>query len=518
VAATFVTMADSPPRSTRWLLPRVRFASLVGNLVGAVVAFTYFGYVDQSLPGGMTPTAVASFVVVFAAIAVTGRLSMARWAAPLLTAPPADPVARRRVLQLPYVMAMVALAAWVVAGAVWGVGWPWLAGQLSFATAARAVFGITGIAGGVTTAFVFLVTEDLVRRALPAFFPEGGVGAIPGVVRVRVRTRLLTAFVLGGVVPLVLMGVLSYTRAAALLEGQAALASRLLDTLLLSIAFLTVVGTLAALGLAAFAARSVAGPLRALERAMKHVEDGDLTARCPAVGTDEIGTVAEGFNRMVDGLQERERIRETFGKYVTREIRDEILNGRVSLGGQAVEVTVLFSDLRDFTPWVESQEPADVVRDLNAYFSEMEEAIREHHGLVLQFIGDEIEAVFGAPVRRADHADLAVAAAVEMRRRLGAWNAARAAAGRPVLRHGIGIHTGRVLAGNIGSPERLSYALVGDAVNLASRIQDATKEAGADILLSGVTRERLATPVPLRGLPALRVKGKTAEVPVYAVA
>jgi adenylate cyclase len=153
------------------------------------------------------------------------------------------------------------------------------------------------------------------------------------------------------------------------------------------------------------------------------------------------------------------------------------------------------------------------VRDLNGYFAEMEAAIRAHGGLVLQFIGDEIEAVFGAPVSAPDHAARAVRAAVDMRARLAKWNASRATP----LRHGIGVHTGAVLAGAIGSRERLSYALVGDTVNLASRIQGLTKDVGADILVSATTARRLNGEVALRALPAVRVKGKSAEVEVFRV-
>ena len=153
------------------------------------------------------------------------------------------------------------------------------------------------------------------------------------------------------------------------------------------------------------------------------------------------------------------------------------------------------------------------MRDLNAYFAEMEAAIRAHGGLVLQFIGDEIEAVFGAPVPAPDHAARAVRAALEMRTRLRAWNSGRS---RP-LSHGIGVHTGSVLAGAIGSRERLSYALVGDTVNLASRIEGLTKQVGADILVSATTARGLDGGVALDPLPAVRVKGKSAEVEVFRV-
>ena len=220
------------------------------------------------------------------------------------------------------------------------------------------------------------------------------------------------------------------------------------------ILFIVGVGVLAAIGLAIFAAHSVADPLRRVEEAMAEVERGELGGSCPVVANDEIGAATEGFNRMLEGLREREVIRETFGKYVTREVRDEILAGRVGVEGRFEEVSLMFADLRDFTPWVERTEPREVVQGLNEYFTEMEAAIRAHGGLVLQYIGDEIEAVFGAPLRAPDHADRALAAAREMRHRLAALNARRAGAGRVALRNGIGVHTGTVLAGNIGSTER----------------------------------------------------------------
>jgi adenylate cyclase len=205
--------------------------------------------------------------------------------------------------------------------------------------------------------------------------------------------------------------------------------------------------------------------------------------------------------------------RRTTAGCVTKEIRDEILASLAGLEGQHLEVTILFADLRDFTPWVEATPVREVVRDLGAYFTEMEQAIRGEGGLVLQFIGDEIEAAFDAQAARADHPHRAVRAALEMRRRLAAWNVDRA---QP-LQHGIGVHTGPVLAGNIGSAQHASYALVGDAVNLASRIQELTKEVGADVLVSGSTRARLGEEVAVAGMPPVRVKGRSKEVEVYRV-
>jgi len=205
--------------------------------------------------------------------------------------------------------------------------------------------------------------------------------------------------------------------------------------------------------------------------------------------------------------RERDFISETFGKYVDDKVRDEILSKNVSLDGEFKEVTVLFADLRGFAGLVNSTPPKDVVRIINQYFKEMSEAIKNHHGLVLQFIGDEIEAVFGAPIPLKGHQEHAAEAALEMRRRLSALNHKLSNQGYGKLKHGIGVHTGEVLAANIGSPDRLSYAMVGDTVNVASRIQELNKKFGTDILISETTKVGLNDKVITEKLPPAMAKG-----------
>ena len=514
------------PHTSRTQLRRI---IVLGNLLGGIVAFVYFSFLE-STAGMFTATKslrrgqVLYFVVGFTVIATISWLWSMNWARPLeLTALPPPPgpegdALRRRALRLPFVFALHSFTGWVLAAFVWPILWPLLIGNFSVGQALRQIFGITVIAGTTTTAFVFFAVERVWRRRLPDYFPDGYLSAVPDVPRLRVRTRLLVVFLMLGLVPVGVLGIVALNRAYALLNADTAAAMAIVQNLIMAAGFLLVVSAATALGLAAFVANSVAGPLRLVQEAMARVERGALDVRCPVVSNDEIGEVAEGFNRMVHGLRERELIRETFGKYVSPEVRDEILAGGTTLEGALREVTILFADLRDFTPWVEATPPAEVVRDLNAYFTEMDAAIRGHKGLVLQFIGDEIEAVFGAPIPDPRHAESAVNAALEMRRRLEGWNAGRRAAGKPEVRHGIGIHTGTVLAGNIGSSERLSYALVGDPVNLASRIQALNKEFGTDVLVSATTRAGLDGAFDLTPLPPTRVKGKSVDVDVYALA
>ncbi|MBI3375279.1 MAG: HAMP domain-containing protein [Betaproteobacteria bacterium] len=499
--------------------------TLLGNLTGAVLTFVYFRFLDVSAHEGAKSIGQGEllfFVAGFAVLVAIGHAMGSRWIGVVTNAtqaPPPGPEGdrlRRRALAIPAIFALLSFSGWVAASLVWGVLWPLLAGDFDPVRALRQMFGMIFISGTTVTAIVFFATEQAWRRELPRFFPSGGLSAT-GAPRLRVRTRMVTVFLLMSLLPLAVLSVAVLIRARALHGADPATAESIINNLVVVIAVLAAAGLLVSLRLATLVADSVAGPLRDVQRAMAHVERGALDAHCAVVSNDEIGEVAEGFNRMVEGLREREVIRETFGKYVSPEVRDEILAGRASLAGALREVTILFADLRDFTPWVESTPPAEVVADLNSYFTEMDAAIRAHRGLVLQFIGDEIEAVFGAPLADPRHAESAARAALGMRDRLAAWNSARRAAGKVALRHGIGIHTGTVLAGNIGSSERLSYALVGDAVNLASRIQGLNKDFGTEILLSGVTRGALDDAFDLEPLPAVRVKGKSAEVDVYSL-
>src|SRR5580704_13566461 len=347
--------------------------TIVGNLLGAIVAFLYFRVVDYAATTGpkLTTMEVAYSLVIFAVLVGVGTWLSRRWALPLgrvaeldrLPAPEAR-LARQRALFFPYFLAGITFTAWVLAGLIWGV---LLRLPLTVHDALRQIFGTTVIAGGVTTAFIFFAGERVWRRRLPEFFPAGDLSSVTGVPRLAVRVRLIAISLLIGVVPLAVLGMLAYTRALDLLGADPATA-----------------------GLSIFVANSVAGPLKDVETAMAEVERGRLDGHCAVVSTDEIGAVAEGFNRMLHGLRDREMVKETFGRYVTPEVRDEILAGRISGEGELKDATILFADLRDFTPWVEATEPHQVVRELNEYFTEMAEAIRDHQGLVLQFIGDEI--------------------------------------------------------------------------------------------------------------------------------
>jgi class 3 adenylate cyclase len=251
--------------------------------------------------------------------------------------------------------------------------------------------------------------------------------------------------------------------------------------------------------------------------AMRRISEGDYDTPVPVVSNDEFGLIGAKTNEMMRGLKERDMCRLSFGRYLTPEVSQKILRGEISLEGELKDVTILFCDLRGYTTFVEGRDPKEVVGFLNEYFTQMEQAIKAHQGIVLQYIGDEIEAVFGAPLDLPDHPRKAVLAALEMRDRLRLMNKVREAEGKGRVDHGIGVHTGRVFAGSVGSQDRLSYAMVGDPVNTASRIQNLNKELGTDILVSGSTKELLPPGFRLTGRGKASLRGKSEAIEVYTV-
>ncbi|RJR18564.1 MAG: HAMP domain-containing protein [Desulfobacteraceae bacterium] len=258
-------------------------------------------------------------------------------------------------------------------------------------------------------------------------------------------------------------------------------------------------------------------PISLLTKGSTAIGNGDFRYKVNIRRNDELGDLGRAFNRMAAGLAEREMIRETFGKYVTPEIRDEILSGRIPLNGERRMATVLFADLRDFTPYVESSEPEEVVRSLRQYFTAMQKAIRNHDGLLLQYVGDQLEAIFGVPLSDPDHAKKALMASLDMRLYLNELNETRVKQGLKPFRHGVGVHTGDVLAGNTGSEDQLTYTLIGDTVNLASRIQSHTKVLKFDILASEETVKGLESLFVLEEGTTTMLKGYSKPIKLFKV-
>ncbi len=292
--------------------------------------------------------------------------------------------------------------------------------------------------------------------------------------------------------------------------------SRRLEALLAGI---TLAGLASAVVAALALARSLALPVQRLAEHTRRIAAGDYETRLELRRRDELGQLADAFNAMSAGLAERDRVRDLLDKNVSPEVAAQLVREGAALGGEEREVTVLFCDLRGFTPLSEGLSPRELVALLNRYLDRMSAAIEAQGGVIDKYIGDEIMALFGAPVAASDSADRAVRASLAMREALAELNRELAAEGRPPLAFGIGVNTARVVAGNIGSHRRLNYSVIGDGVNLAARLQTLTRRAefAADILVSESTRAALSGRYALRDLGQTAVKGKTLAVRVHAV-
>ncbi len=257
--------------------------------------------------------------------------------------------------------------------------------------------------------------------------------------------------------------------------------------------------------------------LRSVNDALLRVEKLDYVHVEPLHTGDELEALARGFNRMVDGLKERDKLRTTFGKYMTASVMEHLLAGKVALGGESLKVTILFTDIRGFTTISERMDPQQLVGLLNEYFTEMVSIVMQEDGVVDKYIGDAIMAVFGAPVSKPEDAIHAVRAAVRMRRALENLNVRLVERGIPALRTGIGIHTGEVVAGNIGSDKRMEYTVIGDPVNVASRLETSTKELGVDVLISEDTFQMAKDVIEVRAVREITVKGRARSIMAYEV-
>jgi class 3 adenylate cyclase len=257
-------------------------------------------------------------------------------------------------------------------------------------------------------------------------------------------------------------------------------------------------------------ARSIGTALRDMQAGIERVQRGDFTARIPVVSTDETGLLAQSFNEMVEGLAERETLREAFGAYVDPGLAERVLRDGADLEGEDVEVSVLFLDIREFTAFSERARPRDVVALLNEFWELVVPIVLRWGGHANKFIGDGLLAVFGAPDSLPDHAQRATAAALEIAEVVQDRY-------RGTVQVGIGVNTGRVIAGTVGGGGRIEFTVIGDAVNTAARVEQATRDTGDAVLITEATRRLLAdAEFEFEHRPPVPLRGKTVPVQLWA--
>jgi adenylate cyclase len=276
---------------------------------------------------------------------------------------------------------------------------------------------------------------------------------------------------------------------------------------------------LAASGATFYVSGRISAPLLKLRKAVEAIGGGNLETRVDIPSRDEFGEVGRAVNTMAAGLRERDAVKSAFARYVSRQVMDYVLSSSEAptVKGDRRRITVLFSDIRGFTTIAEQMRPEDIVRLLNEYFEMMVAVVFRNRGTLDKFIGDGLMVFFGAPVEDPFQEEHALTAALEMQRELRKLGAKWQAEGRPAIRIGIGINSGNAVVGNIGATERLEYTAIGDTVNLASRIETATREIDADILVSEYTYDAVRGMFPMERIGPIKVKGRADPVVVYSV-
>jgi adenylate cyclase len=416
---------------------------------------------------------------------------------------------RRRLVNLPFLQVSINFVGWLP-GMVF---FPWMVCGLGGSHNAGAIWGQFTVSFLISALFTTVQTFFIMEAFLIAFlyhdfFQDGRPADVKGVVRIPFGIRLALLWTAVAVMPLVALlavalNVDPHDADYSDLRGLAALVA--------------VCGVLSGGFISFLVGKDLFGWLRRHGEATEQIARENFDTRVPDKRPDEWGRLSDRFNDMAMALGRARAVHETFGQVVGPEVRDEIMERYHRLGGQVQEVTVLFADIRGFTRRSSGERPERVVELLNRFLTLAVEAVEDKRGLVNKFLGDGIMALFGAPRPRADHADLAVASALDMLARLEKLNEELAANGQAPLVIGVGLHTGPALVGCVGSATldqtngreriRKEFTAIGETVNLCQRIEQLTKTCGGPILLSDHTRSQLKYPVSLVELGPQTVPG-----------
>ena len=467
----------------------------VANLTAAVAVFTYATFVAPDL-GGPEESAgseITKFVLFMALILPVGGVVAAKRlreiAAWLATDAEATDDMRRGVLGLPSHLAGIGLLGWLAAVFVFGVV------DIPLGNPVREE--VTDMAATVLGAFVAaLMSYLLIERQIRPILARALGGRPPGEARaIGIRPRLLLSWALGSGVPLLAIA------AAQLRFGPYAT-----DPSPTAIVFLALIGVGSGAVLVGLAAKSVAEPLGELRGALAEVRRGATDVAVTVDEGGEVGQLQGGFNDMVEGLRERRRLEDLFGRYVGADVAEAALERGVALGGEQRPATALFVDLVGSTSMAEQCEPSEVVALLNEFFGRVVRVVEAEGGWINKFEGDGALCVFGAPADQPDHAARALRAARRLATSLADID----------LEAGIGVSSGLVVAGTVGAEARFEYTVIGDPVNEAARLTESAKTFDGRVLASEAAVEAAGDEAE-RWEPAaeLQLRGRTAPTKAY---
>jgi adenylate cyclase len=413
--------------------------------------------------------------------------------------------ARRRLVNLPWTSAIISGVGWLLCIPVFLISLSLAGGNLGqlywHLPISFLVSGFIAITQG------FFLVELITHWGLfPAFFQNARADQLKGIYPISLRTRGFMWAVSAGICPIGSLLLLIFAPISpgthpewfALFVGTVGIAFGLCSALLIG--------------------RSVAHPIGQLRSAAQSITDGQLDIQVPLRRADEFGSLISEFNHMITGLREKEQLRQTFGLHVGRRAAEQILAHDPGLGGIEQEITVMFVDIRSFTARSAVLAPNEAVALLNEFLRAMVEVVeRDHRGMINKFLGDGFMAIFGIGANAKDHADEALAAGCGIQRTMEKLNVTRIQRSEEPIAIGIGINSGPAIVGSIGSPERMEFTVIGNTVNVASRIEALTKTVKTSLLISKATRDALQRPPALEALPPQPVKGVDHPVEIFTL-
>jgi adenylate cyclase len=476
---------------------RVRQRLLFANVAGAVAVMTFLQLASgpdiapdlalwEQIVGPLVP-----MTVLMVPAYLWGHRAFGRTAAWAFEGRPPTLAERFAVLREPWRQALRPLVFWVVGAGLYAA--VAAVSGASWVTVVRVVEGV--LLGGVTTcALGYLMIE----RSFRPLFAE----VLDGMPEARPRTpgiqlRLLLTWAVGSGVPLLATALVLF------LDGN--------EIPPYALALLALAGLAAGAIATASVARSVTEPLDGVRRALARVRDDDLEVGVVVDDGAEVGEVQSGFNRMVDGLRERREIQDLFGRHVGRQVATQALEHGTGLRAGDADASVVFVDIVGSTAMAEVLPPDEVVAVLNDFFDVVVRAVDGQGGWVNKFEGDGALCIFGAPGTQPDHAERALRAARLLHIAIGGL-----AERHPGLAAGIGVSSGRVVAGNVGTEARYEYTVIGPAVNEAARLTDVAKGRSTKVLASGETVRRAAGEARRwRDVGTAALRGRTAPTPIF---
>lgn len=484
--------------------------ALFSNFLGTGALAVYFTLV-------FGPEAVFQFhttALTISGLAVLAGVSVALWLTkPLITfvldpsdeaTTPSKSTLQRTALNFPIYVALIILAGWTIFGSIGAVG-AYLGGTTNYAGWFLHIFLGTLYSGLVVSIGTFYVTEALfARNVLPFLMGDDKPSSLDGVLVVPTWLRISLLVVTTAVFPMGHIIGLHY-------QGDA-------STGVLLYFIGGVVGVAVLQGF--YILRSISLPIGRIAGEFERFQTGrPLNRSLDIYRADDLGRFAEMFEDLVSTIHERDFLQRTFGRYMSQQVLDEILDGQIELGGKRQTATVLFADIRDFTRLTETMEPENVVRLLNEYFEHMVQGITEFNGIPDKFLGDGLMAIWGVPVETENHPNQGVRAGFEMLNNLRKFNEKQRKLDRPTLRIGTSLHTGELIAGNIGSRQKMEYTVVGDTVNTCSRLESVNKEMDSVMTISEAVYKELAESLQehFEAAGTVRPRGKNEAIAVHTV-